>query len=184
MIALLIALTIAVQAAAVPLPSTTAPTPAPAVVETLRDGSQRWSILTCPPQPKPGDIVVCGRKDDTVASGHGANRNLSAANALALQPTPCAARVGGCQVGSNVLGPPTMLVRIVGKLINPDGDCCESGEATDPIALVRDAAQGVRRAFAAKPDRSGRVAISLDDPAPVTGERAAAEAGTPAPLAH
>ncbi|USU11824.1 hypothetical protein NF701_15000 [Sphingomonadaceae bacterium OTU29THOMA1] len=165
----MILLAIALQAAAVPLPP--APEPALLPVETRADGSQRWSIMSCPTRQKAGEIVVCGKRDqndfDGPAAGRGANRDLSAANALALQATPCAARQGGCQVGVNILGPPTMLVRVIQKLVNPNSDCCEGSDATNPLSLVRDAAKGVKGAFAAKVDKSNRIPIVLDDPAPV-----------------
>lgn len=163
----MIGLVLALQVAATPLP---AAQDAPAPVETRTDGSQSWSILSCPSRAQAGKIVVCGKKDQNrfegPPAGRGANREMSGATALALQSTPCAARVGGCQVGFNVLGPPTMLVRAVQKLVNPNADCCEAGEATNPLALVRDAARGVKGAFAGKVDKSNRIPIPLDDPAP------------------
>jgi len=181
----MIALMIMLQATAMPLDPAKAPTPASVPVETLADGSQRWSIMTCAPRPKPGEIVVCGRREENgfegPAAGRGANRDLSAANALALHTTPCAARVGGCQVGVNVLGPPTMLVRILGKLISPDNACCEGSDATNPLALIRDAAHGAGRTFAAKTDHSKRSPIALDDPAPAADVGAAAQAPTTEP---
>ena len=134
-------LALALQTAPVPLPAV-ADTPAP--VETRADGSQSWSILSCPSRARSGEIVVCGKKDQNAfegpPAGRGANREMSGAQALALQSTPCAARIGGCQVGVNILGPPTMLIRAVQKLVNPDSDCCEAGDATNPLTLVRDAA--------------------------------------------
>jgi hypothetical protein len=186
------------QTAAVPLPaaqdatargatltpaSTPTPTPTPTPVETRTDGSQRWSIMSCPKGAPSSDILVCGNRDalafEGPAAGRGANRDMSAANALALQSTPCAARVGGCQVGFNVLGPPTMLVRIIQKLVKPSSDCCEGGDATNPLSLVRDVAKGVKGAAAGKVDKSNRVAIPLDDPAPVAGAIATPAAPKP-----
>ncbi len=174
MIALVLAMTLAAQVDTAAIQSTSAAqaaksaVTAPAAVETRPDGSQVWWIMSCPTRAQAGEIVVCGRPDDALprepAPGRGANRDLSAANALALQSTPCAARQGGCQVGFNIFGPPTMLVRVIGKLINPRSDCCEGNDATDPLSLVRDAATGLKRAFAAKPDRSNRVPIVLDEP--------------------
>lgn len=164
----MIGLLLLLQTAAVPLPA--APD-APAPVETRTDGSQSWSIMSCPTRAQAGEIVVCGQKDQSAfegpAPGRGANREMSGAQALALQSTPCAARVGGCQVGVNILGPPVMLARVVQKLVNPNSDCCEGSDATNPLALVRDAARGVKGAFAGKVDKSNRVPIPLDDPAPV-----------------
>jgi len=159
-------LAFALQAAAVPLP---AASDRPAPVATRPDGSQSWSIMSCPTRAQAGEIVVCGSRDQNAfegpAAGRGANRDMSGAQALALQSTPCAARVGGCQVGVNILGPPTMLVRAVQKLVNPNGDCCEGDDATNPLSLLRDATKGVKGAFAGKVDRSKRVPILLDDPA-------------------
>jgi hypothetical protein len=189
-------LALALQTAAVPLPAVPPPAvplpaaqdaaAAPAPVETAADGSQRWSIMSCPTRAKAGEIVVCGKKDQNAfegpPAGRGANLDLSGMRALELESTPCAARVGGCQVGFNILGPPTMLVRAVQKLVNPDSDCCEGGDATNPLSLVRDAAKGVKRAFTAKPDRSNRIPIPLDDPAPTaaaTVERKPSDAPTP-----
>lgn len=161
-----LALALALQSATAPLPAVpNTPTP----VETRADGSQTWSILSCPTRAKAGEIVVCGDRDRNAfegpAAGRGANREMSAGQALALQSTPCAARIGGCQVGVNVFGPPTMLVRVIQKLVNPNSDCCEGGDATNPLSLVRDAASGVKAAFKRKVDTSNRVPIPLDDPA-------------------
>lgn len=153
----------------VPVPRAAVPD-APVPVETRTDGSQSWSILSCPSRAQAGEIVVCGKKDQNTfegpPAGRGANRDMSGAQALALQNTPCAARVGGCQVGVNILGPPTMLIRAVQKLVNPNSDCCEGSDATNPLSLVRDAAQGAKKALAGKVDKSNRVPILLDDPAP------------------
>lgn len=172
---------LALQVAALPLPAAPdPPAPLPAPVATRADGSQSWSILSCPSRVQAGEILVCGRKDQNAfevpAAGRGANPDLSGARALALQTTPCAARTGGCQVGFNILGPPTMLVRVVQKLVHPDSDCCEGGDATDPMSLVRDTTRSVKRAFARKVDTSNRVPIPLDDPAPA-GAIVPADAG-------
>jgi len=168
-ILLALALQAATSGGQTPAPAPAAPpAPAAAKVETRADGSQRWSILVCQPGAKVDEIVVCANKDplpfDGPVAGQGPNHAMSAANALALQSTPCAARIGGCQVGVNVLGPPVMLVRAIQKLVNPDSDCCAAGEATDPMALARDAVAGIKRATARKPDKRNRVAIPLDDP--------------------
>ncbi len=164
----------------VALPAPAAAAEPPAVpVETRADGSQRWSIKTCDSEPKPGEVLVCGRRSqdeyDGPAPGRGANRELSGAKALALQDTPCAARVGGCQVGFNILGPPTMLVRAIQKLVDPNSDCCEGADATNPLSLVRDVVTGVKRGRAPKPDKANRVPIVLDDLPPA----AAAVSETP-----
>ena len=128
-------LAIALQTAAAGAPAPEAP--------------QRWSILTpqpCPPQADKSDIVVCadGKSSQTLplpdeagpAPGRGANRDLKATTALALEAPPCAASLGGCTVG---FGPP--IVPIVGAL-----------------------AKVAKSAFARKPDKRGRVAIDLSTP--------------------
>ncbi len=157
-------LALALQAAAPPA----APAPE-APVETRSDGSQRWSIMSCDTRTKAGEIVVCGQRDQNAfegpPAGRGANREMSGATALALADTPCAARVGGCQVGVNVFGPPTMLVRVIQKLVNPNSDCCEGSDATNPLSLVRDVVTSAKRARAPKPDKANRIPIVLDDPA-------------------
>jgi hypothetical protein len=90
-----------------------APAPAPTT-------PQRWSILTpqpCPPQADKSDIVVCADGKSAQAlplpdevgppPGRGANRDLKATTALALEAPPCAARLAGCTVG---FGPPIVPV--------------------------------------------------------------------------
>ena len=96
--------------------------------------------MSCSSRAKAGDVVVCGRKDDKFegpATGRGANRDLSGAQALALQAVPCRARQG-----CDVIYAPSAVSKIPGLL-----------------------AEAVRTAGARKPDRSGRVAIPLDEPA-------------------
>ncbi len=125
-------------------PSAAAPSSAPPV-------PQRFSILVdpCATQSRDGnEIVVCGTpengnprlpmRDDREPPDHpvASNPELSAARALNLAGTPCAALQRGCQVG---IGPPIM-----------------------PIAK---AAVGlVKSALAKKPDKRGRVPIDLDGP--------------------
>lgn len=163
----MILLALALQAAtAAAEPAAAKPEP----VQTRPDGSQSWSIMSCETRAASGEIVVCGRRDqnqfDGPPVGRGANRDLSAATALALQAPPCAARVGGCQVGFNILGPPTMLVRVVQKLVNPNSECCEGSDATNPLSLVRDAARAMKKGPGKPVDTAGRVPIVLDDPGP------------------
>ncbi|RZL56438.1 MAG: hypothetical protein EOP65_08305 [Sphingomonas sp.] len=129
---------------AIALQATAAATPAPAP-----DAPQRWSILTpqpCMPQADKTDIVVCadGTSSQTLPlpdeigppPGRGANRDLKATTALALEAPPCAATLRGCTVG---FGPP--IVPLVGAL-----------------------AKVAKSAFAKKPDKRGRVAIDLSTP--------------------
>ncbi|MCK8456880.1 hypothetical protein [Sphingomonas faeni] len=112
---------------------------------------ERFSILVdpCAAASKDGnDVIVCGGPaansprlplpdergppDRAVAS----NPELSAARALQLEGTPCAASQWGCQVG---FGP--------------------------PIAPIAKAAVGlIKSALAKKPDTRGRVPIDLDGP--------------------
>jgi hypothetical protein len=159
---------------------------------TAADGSQRWSILAdpCAGRPlRPDEVLVCGQRDgpesarlplpgergppDRPMPG---NPDVSGAGALALTSAPCATRSGGCTTGVDLLGGGTMLVRGVGKLIDPDS-CCETpGEGRDPVGLVSDIAGAVKRGFARKPDKSKRVPIPLDDLPP---ERPASAAPRP-----
>lgn len=132
-----------------------------------------------PPGPKaqPDDIVVCGKplpsqtlpypNEVVPDSPRPSNPDLRATGSLALESTPCAARSGGCGTGIDIFGGGTMLVRLVQKAVSPDSCCEEPGEATNPVALVKDAIHGLGRAVGRKPDTSNRVAIPLDD-APVS----------------
>jgi hypothetical protein len=138
---ILLSLALQAAAAAAPVPPNDPPATAPA----------RFSILAkqCGQPDDKGDIVVCGNGDSgnrlplpderAPAPGRGANPEVSGMGALALQSTPCAARLAGCTVG---FGPPLV-----------------------PMAVA--AVKALKGAFAKKPDKSGRVAIPLDDPAPV-----------------
>jgi hypothetical protein len=163
---------------------------APAQPARDPDGTRRWSILVDPcassGNGNGNEIVVCGQgaaaasprlplpdergPPDRPMPG---NPDVSGIGALDMASAPCAARMGGCTTGLDLFGGGTFLVRAVGKLIDPDS-CCEApGEATNPIALARDMGSVVKRAFRKKPDKSNRVPIPLDDPAP-------AEAAQPA----
>ncbi|THD37890.1 MAG: hypothetical protein E7773_02620 [Sphingomonas sp.] len=140
----MIALAVLFQTAA-----TTAPAPQP----------ERWSILVptpsepCVPERKPGDrddIIICANAkpsprlpdpDSVPSSGPTpSNPDLTGSGALAATATPCAIS-RNCVVG---FGPPI-------------------------VPLVKGAVGLAKRAFVKKPDKTGRVAIPLDDPAP-TGE--------------
>ena len=112
---------------------------------------ERFSILVdpCATQTQDGnEIVVCGKpattnprlpmRDDRGPPDRAValNPDLSAARALQLEGTPCAASQWGCQVG---FGP--------------------------PIAPIAKAAVGlIKSALAKKPDKRGRVPIDLDGP--------------------
>lgn len=147
-----------------------------------------WSILADPCAPSRnadgGDIVVCGQRDGTgrppprlslpEESGPPdhpmpSNPDGTGAQALANSAPVCAARMAGCTVGVDVVGAGVTVIRLIGKLIDPDSCCDTPGEAQDPGRLVHDVASGVRHAFRKKPDTSNRVTIALDDP-PVTTE--------------
>lgn len=143
------------------------------------DGKQSWSILADPcPSPlgrKPEEILVCGRgaQPDPRLPLPGergppdrpmpSNPDVTGIGALNASNAPCATRSEGCTTGINVFGMGTALIRGIGKVIDP-GSCCEEpGEATNPVKLVGDAIGGVGRAFRKKPDKTGRVAIDLND---------------------
>lgn len=121
----------------------------------------------------PADILVCADPlpeqalplpaEATSPDARPVNRDVTGTGALAAASTPCAARMGGCQVGVDVFGGGTAVVRAIQKLVSPDSCCEEAGEATSPALLGRDAVNGVKRLFAEKPDHSGREPIRLDD---------------------
>lgn len=117
-----------------------------------------WSILNPPDCPvvKEGDktIVVCAPGTESGARlpladwgppdrPVASNPNMTAIRALELDGTPCAATQRGCQSG---FGPP----------IAP---------------LVAGAVALAKSAFARKPDKTGRIAIDLSDPAPPAAAR-------------
>lgn len=143
---------------------------------------QRFSILApvanqpCTGGPAPDEIVVCADplpeqalplpQEATSPRPVPVNRALTGTGALAAAAPPCASLTGGCQVGVDVLGMGTALIRGVQKLVAP-GSCCEDpGEGTSAGRLVVDAGKGAAKLFRRKPDKSHRVAIPLDDPVP------------------
>jgi hypothetical protein len=119
---------------------------------------QSWSILQpvasepCVParteaekdKAEQGDVVVCARPlpsqklpypDEVVPKGpKPSNPEMIARGALDAEAAPCATRMGGCQVG---FGPPI-------------------------VPMIKGAVDVAKRAFAKKPDKTGRVAIELD----------------------
>lgn len=141
--------------------------------------AERFSILApvanqpCVRKGAGDDVVVCADPlpeqalplpGDAIATGPVAiNRDMTGRGALAAQATPCGVRIGGCQTGVDLFGAATGAVRSVQKLIAPNS-CCEDGEGTNPALLVRDVANRVSGLFRARPDRSKRVPISLDEP--------------------
>jgi len=128
----------------------------------------------CVRRSEQGEVVVCADPlpaqalpfpDEAVSPGpHPVNRDMTGIGALRAGTAPCTARMEGCTVGFNILGPAVALVRGAQKAVAP-GSCCERpGEATDPLLLIGDAVKGVARSGKHKADRSKRVAIDLDDP--------------------
>jgi hypothetical protein len=120
---------------------------------------ERWSILVptpeqpCVPSPSPdgkGDVIVCATgkpsprlpdPDSVPSSGPTpSNRNLTGTGALAAEATPCPIS-RSCVVG---FGPPI-------------------------VPMIKGAVDLAKRAFARKPDKSGRVPIPLDDSDAPTG---------------
>lgn len=158
-------------------PATSATVDAP---EQAANGAQRWSVLAdpCASAQTGGDqIVVCGKGEQAprlpLPGERGppdrpmpSNPDRTGIGALNVVETPCAARVGGCQVGVDLFGGATALVRGVGKIIDPNSCCEDPGESRNFIKLVSDAGKGIGRAFRKKPDKSNRVPIDLSDPVP------------------
>lgn len=147
----------------------------------------KWSILDpvgtepCVRRSKDGravskgdDIIVCGRPlpsqklpypDEVVLDRpKPSNPNMTGAGALAVEDSaPCATMQRGCTTGVDLFGGATQVVRLLQKVVSP-GSCCEEpGESRNMMKLGKDIAHGVGGAFRKKPDKSGRVAISLDD---------------------
>lgn len=122
--------------------------------------AERWSILVPTPEqpcvPRPGpqtgrdDIVVCATNqpsprlpDPASVPSSGpipSNRDMTGAGALAAQATPCPIS-RACVVG---FGPPI-------------------------VPMIKGAVDLAKRAFAKKPNKTGRVAIPLDDSDPPIG---------------
>lgn len=123
------------------------------------------------------DIVVCARplpeqklplpNEATSTLSQPVNRDMTGAGALRAEATPCAARIGGCQVGLDIIGAGTAVIRGIQKLVAPTSCCEEPGEATNTGKLLSDVGGGVARAFRHKPDTSRRVAIDISDAEPV-----------------
>lgn len=173
-----------------PPPDTDASVAAP---ETAADGTQRWSILVDPcASARQGtkEIVVCGNVAEQprlpIPGERGppdrpvpSNPYLTGSGALAAVNSPCATLSEGCTTGMDLLSGGTALVRLVGKLIDPDSCCEEPGEGTNIVGLVRDGVNAVGRVGKKKPDKSKRIPIPLDDlPPEPAGTR---EEAPPAP---
>ncbi|MEH3047480.1 hypothetical protein [Sphingomonas adhaesiva] len=143
---------------------------------------ERFSILApvavqpCTRGKAPDEIVVCADPlpEQALPLPNEAvsprpvpvNRARTGTGALAAEASPCASLTGGCQVGVDVLGMGTALIRGVQKLVAP-GSCCEDpGEGTSTGRLIVDAGKGAGKLFRRKPDKSNRIPIPLDDTPP------------------
>jgi hypothetical protein len=96
------------------------------------------------------------------------NGYLTGRGALNAEGAPCAAVQRGCTTGVDMIGGGVALIRGIQKLVAPNSCCEEPGESTSGGQLARDVVGGVGRLFRGKPDKSGRVAIPLDDAPPAT----------------
>ncbi|GAA3706050.1 hypothetical protein GCM10022268_14530 [Sphingomonas cynarae] len=137
---------------------------------------QRIVLSNCP-DGVDGEIVVCGTPDkprlplpDERGPPDGPRRPTGDPRAALDAGDPGACALRGCQAGVDIFGAGTAAIRLVGKLIDPDSCCERPGESTNPGMLIGDAIGGLKRAFGRKPDKSGRVAISLDDPPRISSE--------------
>ncbi len=107
-------------------------------VDATTDKSDQDNIVVCgealPSQklPYPNEAIPKGPKPS--------NPEMRASGALAAQDSPCATRLGGCQVG---FGPPI-------------------------VPIVVGAVDVAKRMFARKPDKTGRLPILLDEPPPAS----------------
>lgn len=120
------------------------------------------------------DIVVCADQlpsqtlplpaEATPSSPRPFNPYLTGAGALAAESTPCAAGIGGCQVGVDIIGAGTAIIRGIQKVIAPSSCCEEPGEATNPGLLVRDMVRGAQQVGRASANKASRVAIDLAEP--------------------
>lgn len=122
----------------------------------------------------PGDIVVCGKplpsqklpypNELVLDEPKPSNPYLTGAGAMAVEDSsPCATMQRGCTGGVQFFEGGTQVVRLIQKVVAPDSCCERPGEAKDFMMLAGDVAHGVGRMFKKKPDKSGRVAIALDD---------------------
>lgn len=154
------------------------PAPAPAAAPTsfsilepiANEPCARRGVKTADPD----DIIVCGGKplpsqklpypneivpDRPMPS----NPYMRGTGSLALEAAPCAAHIGGCGTGIDLIGAGVTMVRLVQKAVAPSSCCEREGEAHDPVMLVSDMVGGVKRAVRGKPEKKGRVPIPLDD---------------------
>ncbi len=174
----MILLLIAAQAA--PIASAPAPVaePVPARFSILEPVANEPCVRRGKDKTDPDDIIVCGKPipsqklpypNEVVPDGPvPSNPYLRGTAALEAESTPCAARQKGCNVGIDIFGGATQMVRTIQRIVAPDSCCERPGEATNVFMLAGDVAKGVGKAFRKKPDTSKRVAIALDAP-PQTG---------------
>ena len=122
----------------------------------------------------PNDIVVCGKplpsqtlpypKEVVLNRPKPSNPDMTGIGAMAVEDSsPCATMQRGCAGGVQFFQGGTQIVRLIQKVVAPDSCCERPGEAKDFLMLAGDVAHGVGRVFKKKPDKSGRVAIALDD---------------------
>jgi hypothetical protein len=125
------------------------------------------------PLPTPEEVVVCATVIPTqrlpLPAERGPPDRPTAVNpylrpdvAMNAAAAPCATVQGGCQVGVDMIGVGVGAVRLLGKLIDPNSCCNESGQATNAMALARDVVGSLKGKK--KVDKSNRVAIPLEDP--------------------
>jgi hypothetical protein len=123
------------------------------------------------------DIVVCGKplpsqtvpySDEVVLNApKPSNPYLTGSGAMAVEDsTPCSSVQRGCTTGLDIFGGATQTVRLIQKVVAPDSCCERPGESRDLGMLGGDIVHGVGKMFRKKPDKSGRVAIPLDDAPP------------------
>jgi hypothetical protein len=154
-------------------------TPAVALPAALPAGPpQRFSIVPSCPLPRGNEVVVCGTPDaprlplpDERGPPDGPRKPTGDPRAALDAGDPGACALRGCQVGVNVMGMGVAAVRLVGKLLDPDSCCERPSESTSAGLLLHDTVGGVKRAFAKKPDKAGRVTIALDEPLPSVAGR-------------
>ncbi|RYD65797.1 MAG: hypothetical protein EOP58_06750 [Sphingomonadales bacterium] len=143
------------------------------------DGTQRWSLMSdpCASARVEGEVVVCGASTAAesprlpLPGERGppdrpmpSNPDVTGIGALAASTPPCATRSEGCTTGVDIFGGATFLVRAIGKVIDKDSCCEEPGEATNFGGLLRDIGKTFHKKE--KVDKSNRVPIPLNDPAP------------------
>lgn len=136
---------------------------------------QTHSVLHQPCTSSDTDVVVCARRPERLPlpgeRGPPDGPRRPTGDPLAgmehAGDSICESRQKGCTVGVDIFGAGTAAIRLVGKLIDPDSCCDAPGQATNPVALIKDMAGAFRK----KPDKSKRVAIDLDAPPPATAGR-------------